>query len=132
VDELSRADCMCHLRSAHIGRLAVSMEALPVIEPVNFAVVDGNIIIRTTARTRFAAAATDAVVAFEVDGVDPVHPGGWSVLVQGVAEKVTDPPESGWLQQVPGASWPVVDTQFLCISTRVLSGRGDTTVAAAR
>ena len=58
--------------------------------PVTFAVHDDSIVMRTSAGTRLATAADHGVLAFEVDDVDPVTRTGWSVVVTGLAEIVTD------------------------------------------
>ncbi len=119
---LTRADNMRLLESTSTGRVGVSIGALPVVLPVNFAVVDGAIIIRTTAGTKLDAAITNLVVAFEIDGVDPVVHGGWSVLVQGVAEEVTDPAEIERLGGIPMMSWTGLAGRFVRIDTQILSG----------
>lgn len=86
------------LESATLGRVGVSIGVLPVIGPVNFAVV-GDIVSRTSAGTELDAAAVNLVVGFEVDGFDPVGHRGWSVVVQGAGAEVTDP-------RVPAAAPP--------------------------
>jgi uncharacterized protein len=120
---LTKADCMNLLETVSIGRVAVSLGALPVILPVNFTMVDGDIVIRTTPGTKLDAATTNAVVAFEVDGFDPTDHDGWSVLVQGVAEEVTDPDEIRTLDRVTHAAWSGATGRFVRIGTRILSGR---------
>lgn len=42
-----------------------------------------------------------AAVAFEVDGVNNVHRTGWSVLIRGTAEPVTDHSELERLRRLP-------------------------------
>jgi nitroimidazol reductase NimA-like FMN-containing flavoprotein (pyridoxamine 5'-phosphate oxidase superfamily) len=59
--------------------------------PVNFVLVDGDVMFRTVAGTKFHAAAGGAAVAFEADGWDHSGQDGWSVLVQGTATVVTNP-----------------------------------------
>jgi nitroimidazol reductase NimA-like FMN-containing flavoprotein (pyridoxamine 5'-phosphate oxidase superfamily) len=120
---LSPAECQQLLQTVTIGRVAVSLGALPVILPVTFSVVDGDIVFRTTPGTKLDAAATNAVVAFEVDGFDADDGDGWSVLVQGVAEEVTNPAEIRHLERVTESSWSGTDTRFVRIETRILSGR---------
>ncbi len=57
--------------------------------PVNFAVIDGDIVFRTDPASPVAA--TDGLqVGFEVDRVDEAMHEGWSVLVTGNARRVTD------------------------------------------
>jgi nitroimidazol reductase NimA-like FMN-containing flavoprotein (pyridoxamine 5'-phosphate oxidase superfamily) len=123
LEKLSRSECMRLLESASIGRVGVSIGALPVILPVNFAVVDGDIIIRTGAGTKLDAAAINLVVAFEVDGFDPVWHSGWSVLVQGLAKVVADPGELQRLRRLRLAPWTGIDGHFVRIATQFLSGR---------
>jgi nitroimidazol reductase NimA-like FMN-containing flavoprotein (pyridoxamine 5'-phosphate oxidase superfamily) len=90
-----------------VGRVAVSVGALPVVLPVNFSVLDGDIVFRTVAGTKFHAASAGAVVAFETDSYDPDGRSGWSVLVQGVARVVTDPDELDRVQQLGVDPWAV-------------------------
>jgi nitroimidazol reductase NimA-like FMN-containing flavoprotein (pyridoxamine 5'-phosphate oxidase superfamily) len=71
--------------------VAVTVAALPAIFPVNYAVLDGDIVFLTGDGTKLRAALTRAVVAFEVDHIDPAHASGWSVMAIGVAEETTDP-----------------------------------------
>jgi hypothetical protein len=44
----------------------------------------------TAPDSRLAAAADEGVLAFEIDEIDPQSRSGWSVVVTGVAELVTD------------------------------------------
>ena len=120
---LSKSDCLMLRRSAPIGRIGVSIGALPVILPVNFVVVDTDIVIRTTAGTKLAAATANAVVAFEVDGIDACSCSGWSVLVQGIAAAVTDPSELEQLSQLALEPWTGTDGHYIRIATRLVSGR---------
>jgi nitroimidazol reductase NimA-like FMN-containing flavoprotein (pyridoxamine 5'-phosphate oxidase superfamily) len=111
------------LESTSIGRVGVSIGALPVVLPVDYAIVDGDIIIRTTAGTKLDLAIVDMVVAFEIDGVDPIYHGGWSVLVQGVAGEVTDPAELERLRRILLESWTGREGHFVRLDTEILAGR---------
>src|SRR4051812_45755768 len=73
-----------------IGRVGVTMSGLPVILPVNFAFVGGDVVFRTSVGTKLDAATRNAVVAFEVDDYDGGARTGWSVLVVGRASLVDD------------------------------------------
>lgn len=67
-----------------------------------------------------------AVVAFEADDHDPVGAWAWSVLVQGIAEEVTDPTELAVLRTLRITPWAYPDGQadrFLRIDTELVSGR---------
>lgn len=73
-----------------VGRIGLSIGAMPAIFPVEYTVVDDTVVLRTSAGSRIAAAASGAVVAFEVDDHERLHPSGWSVLMVGRAEVVHD------------------------------------------
>lgn len=73
-----------------LGRVGISVDALPVILPVNFVVVERWIVFRTVPGTKLDAAMARSVVAFEADGHAPDGSWGWSVLVQGYAHDMKD------------------------------------------
>ncbi|MGY1704804.1 pyridoxamine 5'-phosphate oxidase family protein [Geodermatophilus sp. SYSU D00697] len=87
--EIPVDECYRLLRTQQVGRLGVNAEHYPLIFPVNYGMDHDTIVIRTSPGTKLAAA-DHANVTFEVDAIDPVHRSGWSVLVRGLAEEVTD------------------------------------------
>lgn len=97
---LEESDCRALLASRSVGRVAVTIAALPAIFPVNYVVADGDIYFRTGEGTKLRVALVGAIVAFQVDHIDEVQRAGWSVQVVGPAEEVTDadvaPPVSPW------------------------------------
>lgn len=93
LDELSRAECLRLLRSRRVGRVAVTIAALPAVLPVNYAMLGDDIVFRTMPGTKLTAAAMNTVVAFEIDEADEATRSGWSVMVIGMAEEIVDPAE---------------------------------------
>jgi nitroimidazol reductase NimA-like FMN-containing flavoprotein (pyridoxamine 5'-phosphate oxidase superfamily) len=87
---LTEDDAFALLQTAEIGRVGVTIGALPAIFPVNYRVMDGAIVFRTSPGTKLTAAISGSVVAFEVDDHDPGERTGWSVLVVGRSEVVHD------------------------------------------
>ncbi|MFP5327887.1 MAG: pyridoxamine 5'-phosphate oxidase family protein [Acidimicrobiia bacterium] len=129
---LTRQECLRLLASAHIGRVALSIEALPVILPVNFTVFEEQVIFRTAPGSKLTAAARSAVVAFEVDRIDPMQHEGWSVLVTGHAHEVVDPERIAILEHLPLRPWaPGSRDHFISIDTDRMSGRRLHTGASA-
>lgn len=57
--------------------------------PVNYAVHDGGVVIRSGAGPELQAAERRAVVVLEVDDVDEQARTGWSVVVQGRARRLS-------------------------------------------
>src|SRR4051794_24699721 len=90
---LDAAECKTLLGTPGIGRLALSVQALPVVLPVNFTLMPDGILVRTGAGSKFEQACDHAVVGFEIDGYDPMSHTGWSVLVQGHARILQSPAE---------------------------------------
>lgn len=112
------------LAAGSIGRVGVSQAALPVVLPVNYAILDGDIVIRTGAGTKLDAALAGAVVAFEIDAVDPIYHEGWSVMVQGRAREVVDPDELKRARALPLEPWAAgVRDRFVRISSERITGR---------
>lgn len=105
MEVLSRDDCLRRLGPTGIGRVAVSFGALPAVLPVNYAVLDGDVVFQTTPGTKLAAATRNAVVAFEVDDIDRLSHMGWSVMVVGPAHEVTDPAELAATGRLPLTRW---------------------------
>ena len=93
------------LGSVPVGRIVYTRQALPAVELVNFALVDGDIVIKTSAEGKLAAATRGAVVAFEADSVDTRGHAGWSVAIVGQARAVTDGEETRRLERVALTSW---------------------------
>ena len=89
--ELGPDQCLDLLASRRVGRVGISIGALPVILPVNYAVFDHGVLFRTAAGTKLDAAVRGIVVAFEADAYDPDGRAGWSVLLVGKASEVSDP-----------------------------------------
>ncbi len=87
---LSRQQCLARLSSTRLGRIGVSIDALPVILPVHYTLADEAVHFRTTLGTKLDSAAASAVVAFQVDAYDSAERGWWSVLVQGIASPMAD------------------------------------------
>jgi len=121
---LGREECFTLLRSVPVGRIGLSMSALPVVLPVNFAVDGDRIVVRTAAGSKLDAALTGAVVAFEADHFDVSSGAAWSVLVRGSSAVLTDPADIGSLSDLARNSW-VADRsdQWVMITTDLVSGR---------
>jgi len=94
LEALSGEECARLLAPGGVGRLVTVDARGPVALPVNFAVIDGDIVFRTDPGSPIAAS-DGRQVGFEVDRVDEVMHEGWSVLVTGKARRVTDAGEVG-------------------------------------
>jgi nitroimidazol reductase NimA-like FMN-containing flavoprotein (pyridoxamine 5'-phosphate oxidase superfamily) len=87
--DLDRDEALRLLAAKKVGRLGFLHEGSPMIMPMNFTLADQRIVFRTLAHGAAARAVTTAV-AFEVDDIDDFLEAGWSVVVTGTAELLTE------------------------------------------
>src|SRR5215204_3481873 len=92
---LSRDDCMRLLDSGGLGRIAVPGVAAPTMRPINFAVQDGRIVMRTADSALWAAAESQVAASFEFDEIRNEDHRAWNVIVTGRLETLTDSVEVG-------------------------------------
>ena len=87
---LEREDCETLLAAMPIGRVAFTHAGQPVVLPVNYRWVEGEVLFRTFTGQKFHAAKARQQVAFEVDAWDLDERSGWSVLLKGRAEPIEE------------------------------------------
>jgi nitroimidazol reductase NimA-like FMN-containing flavoprotein (pyridoxamine 5'-phosphate oxidase superfamily) len=122
--ELSRSECLDLLRNATFGRVGVSVDALPAIFPVFLTVIDDVVVFRSAPGTKLEAAAGGAIVAVEVDAVDETTGVGWSVLVRGIADELTEGPTLDAARARLGTTWLDGAHEHLVeVSTDLVTGR---------
>lgn len=107
LEEMSEVACRRYLSQHQVGRIAIMVDDHPEIFPVNYRFTDGSIVIRVGPGLKLNAIANNPLVAFEIDGTNEERHNGWSVLVVGRTEEVTDPDERVRLmEQGDPAPWP--------------------------
>ena len=122
---LTDEECRALLADGEIGRIALTIGALPVVFPVNYRMVDGDVVIRTAPGSKLAAAAAGAVVAFEVDDYERASRRGWSVLVVGRSEVVHDLDVTFRILDAGLEPWADAPhrTSIIRIATELVTGR---------
>jgi len=124
LQRLPRDECLALMASVPVGRIIYTRRALPAVELVNFALDEGDIVIRTDRSGKLAAATRGTVVAFEVDQLDLAGQAGWSVTAVGPSREVTDPGELARLRTIGLRPWAPGDRDhFIRISPVMLNGR---------
>lgn len=124
LEVLDTPECLDLLRQSAIGRVIVSSLALPAAFPVNFAMLDDDVVFRTGVGSKLSAAVDNVVVAFEVDDFEGNSLVGWSVLVTGHAAEITDQDELERARHLPLAPWlPTVPTRFVRVRSQLITGR---------
>jgi len=91
--ELSRMECLLLLGEVPLGRVVFTQRALPAIRPASHLVEADQIIIRAnlgTAVSRRPGHDGGTVIAYQADLIDAAERLGWSIVVVGRADHVTD------------------------------------------
>ena len=125
--EIDRDGCMRMLAAASggVGRIALSVSPA-TIRPVNYAYDDQtqSVVFRSALGSKLREGLSSGPAAFEIDGTDSVDQTGWSVIIVGEAEEVTDPAEIKRLEDIELESWdPGVKTHWVRIRATSASGR---------
>ena len=104
---LDEAECLRLLASRSVGRFAyVARAGTPDIAPVNYVVVDRDVLVRSGPGPKLQAAERRETVAFEVDEVDEATHTGWSVVVVGRARVLREDERAGLDVPDPWSSGP--------------------------
>ena len=124
LEALNRDECLRSLATQSVGRIGITVQALPVALPVNFGLLGDSIVLRTIPGTKLDAATNETVVAFEVDSYEPNGRSGWSVLVIGRATKMAAD-EVGDAEALGIDAWPLDGqaSHFVRIEGSQISGR---------
>jgi len=75
--------CWELLATASVGRLALSVRALPVILPVQYYLTGRRLFVCLGHHEVPERSLSDAVIAFSADAISPATRSGWSVQIQG-------------------------------------------------
>jgi hypothetical protein len=127
--ELDRPECLRLLAATGIGRIAVSVtewDTPPVIRPVNYVFDESSqsVLIRSALGSKLHALLRSAKAAFEIDGIDPAERVGWSVIIHGVTEEITNPAELGRVAGLGLEPWAPGDKgHWIRIRSNTVSGR---------
>jgi nitroimidazol reductase NimA-like FMN-containing flavoprotein (pyridoxamine 5'-phosphate oxidase superfamily) len=130
VEELTEAESLRLIAQEEIGRIAFTSRYGPVIEPVNYKVLDGSVAFRTAAGDSIAEdlrtgiADAEYMVAFEIDHLNPAERTGWSVLLQGAAHYVEDEEERAVVRKAGIEPWVGGKREvYIRITPTTISGR---------
>ncbi|HYD09541.1 MAG TPA: pyridoxamine 5'-phosphate oxidase family protein [Acidimicrobiales bacterium] len=121
---LDDAECRALLGAAAVGRVGLSIDALPVVLPVAHVLDGDRIVFRTGSGAKLQQALEGAVVCFQADEIDERRHAGWSVLATGHAREITDAAELRGVRTLPLRPWTGVDGEhYVEIRIELLSGR---------
>jgi uncharacterized protein len=126
--ELDRAECLRLLAAGTVGRVVVNSpnRSQPVIRPVNYVFDDASqsVLIRSDVGSKLFALLCAVRATFEIDGIDPVDRVGWSVIIEGFTEEITNPIDLRRIQQLGLEPWaPGRKGHWIRIRASTVSGR---------
>lgn len=115
--------CLLALRTERIGRIVLTQRALPVAVPVSYLVTADAVIVRVPDDGASDWHAAGSVVALEADAHDV--DGGWSVLVLGMANQVTDAAQIDLFDRTVPTTWADTpsSTAYVRIPFSLVTGR---------
>lgn len=124
---LDRAECLRLLAGSGVGRVAVSSgQSAPLIRPVNYVFDERSqcVVFRTLPGSKLHALLMRKRAAFEVDEIDRQSRTGWSVIIVGNVEEVTDPIELRRLGRLGLDVWAPGDpARWVRVRAWTVSGR---------
>ena len=124
LEVLERHECLRLLASQPVGRVAVVVDAWPMIFPVNYALDGDSIVFRTDEGSKLSGASSGFHMSFEIDGIDDAGRRGWSVVVNGVGREVVDAFGLARLRGLGLESWsPGAKTHWIRIRPEAVTGR---------
>jgi nitroimidazol reductase NimA-like FMN-containing flavoprotein (pyridoxamine 5'-phosphate oxidase superfamily) len=124
LEVLDEEECFRMLATTDVGRIAVVLGGAPLVFPINYAVVDHTVVVRTAAGAKLTAAGRGQIT-IEADHLDSATRTGWSVMVRGRADEITgqDPASVCALRSVDLHPWAGDKPVWLRIIPDVVSGR---------
>jgi nitroimidazol reductase NimA-like FMN-containing flavoprotein (pyridoxamine 5'-phosphate oxidase superfamily) len=123
MEVLGRDECLRLIAEAPVGRVAMVVGGVPVVLPVNFALLQGDVVFRTGTGTKLVAAVERSALTLEVDSIDVDTRTGWSVLVTGGASEITRPDELAAAAALDLQSWVPGLGRYIRIRSVAVSGR---------
>lgn len=123
-EPLTAAQCRGYLGTGGVGRLVFAGPRGPEAIPVNYAMLGGDIVVRTGRHTSLASRAAQSRASFEVDHLDEALAEGWSVLAGGPVRVVTTPSELETVHSLGIEPWAGGDKDtYLRIAVTDMTGR---------
>jgi nitroimidazol reductase NimA-like FMN-containing flavoprotein (pyridoxamine 5'-phosphate oxidase superfamily) len=120
VAHLELDECRQLLATESLGRIALSVQALPAVVPVFFH-LSGNRVVFPVETDALYAALSDNIVAFEVDHIDVGTHEGWAVVAVGRSGPVFDVVPA--VHELDGEDAPSTAVRLIGINLDRLSGR---------
>jgi transcriptional regulator with XRE-family HTH domain len=105
LDTLDGNSCRDLIDPGGVGRVVFSEKRGPVAMPVNYQMLDGDVVFRTAALSSVTSDMALGHLSFEVDHLDDALAEGWSVLISGQGHVIVDSAELESAESLSVAPW---------------------------
>jgi transcriptional regulator with XRE-family HTH domain len=123
LETLNERECRRHLSAGGVGRFVFTTQRGPVAVPVNYRMLEGDVVFRAAEGTSLTSVSDTEPVSFEVDRVDEAMSEGWSVLVTGRVRRVS-PDELRQIEKLGVEPWAGGQRSvYLRLEPREVTGR---------
>jgi transcriptional regulator with XRE-family HTH domain len=123
LETLDERECRALLAAGGVGRFVFTAPRGPVAIPVNYRMMEGDVVFLTAEQTSLTDVSDAEPVSFEVDRIDDAMSEGWSVLVTGRVRRV-NPDELRQLETLDIEPWAGGErTVYLRLKPREVTGR---------
>ena len=123
---IEEKDCLRLLATKEVGRIGFVLGGSPELLLVNY-VLDGDAVVFLTAKGSKLRGIARSPVVFEVDDTDTANRSGWSVVIHGTAEEVTNfdsPSLRSRVRELRLEPWPAGDKPHMVrIRATSITGR---------
>lgn len=124
LDTLDPERCTALISPGGVGRVVFHELRGPIAVPVNFRMLDGEVVFRTAPSAALLQSLGDGPISFEVDHIDEALGEGWSVLFSGQAHVISDPAERQAAKTTGVAPWAGGDRDvYVRIVSNHVTGR---------
>ncbi len=122
---LDHEECMELLATVPVGRVAMIDGGEIAVLPVNHVVHEGRVCFRSAPGAKLDAGIMQHVATFQADHYDERNGTGWSVLIKGRADLVTDADELEQLRASGVRPWsnPTFRTNWVAMQANSVTGR---------
>jgi transcriptional regulator with XRE-family HTH domain len=123
LETLDERECRRYLSAGGVGRFVFTSRRGPVAVPVNYRMLEGDLVFRTAEHTSLTDVSDAEPVSFEVDRIDDAMSEGWSVLVTGRVRRVS-PEELRQIERLEVELWAGGERSvYLRLEPREVTGR---------
>lgn len=124
IQTLTTEESLAQMATISFGRLVIRIKDEIDLFPLNYAVNDGKIYLRTAEGTKLFGVTLNSEVLFEADNVDLDNHQAWSVIVKGSARVLDDYDEILAAEDYGLKPWlPTLKYNVVEITPREVSGR---------